>query len=77
MKTIGLIASNYVSGDFERLEDKRTLTSLPFGGRYRLIDFTLSNMVNSGITTVGIITPYNSGSLIDHIGVGKPWKLDR
>lgn len=77
MKAIGLISANYVSGDFAELTDRRTLASVPFGGRYRLIDFALSNMTNSGIRTVGVIAPYNSGSLIDHIGVGKPWSLDR
>ncbi len=77
MKTIGIVSANYVSGDFGELTNKRTLASIPFGGRYRLIDFALSNMTNSGIKTVGVIAPYNSGSLIDHIGVGKPWSLDR
>jgi glucose-1-phosphate adenylyltransferase len=51
--------------------------SVPFGGRYRLIDFPLSNMVNSGISTVGIITKSNYRSLMDHIGTGKPWDLSR
>ena len=77
MKAIGLISANYVSGDFESLTNRRTMASIPFGGRYRLIDFALSNMANSGITTVGVIAPYNSGSLIDHVGVGKPWSLDK
>ena len=77
MKTIGLISANYVSGDFGDLAKRRTLASIPFGGRYRLIDFALSNMTNSGIGTVGVIAPYNSGSLIDHVGVGKPWSLDK
>ena len=77
MKTIGLISANYVGSRFAELTENRTLASLPYGGRYRLIDFALSNMVNSGITTVGIIAPYNSGSLIDHIGIGNPWSLGR
>lgn len=77
MRTIGLISANYISGRFEALTEKRTLASLPYGGRYRLIDFALSNMVNSGIQTVGVISPYNSGSLIDHVGIGEPWGLDR
>jgi glucose-1-phosphate adenylyltransferase len=77
MKTIGLISANYSDEDFGDLTKERTLASLPFCGRYRLIDFPLSNMVNSGITTVGVVTPYNSGSLIDHIGTGSPWSLDR
>lgn len=77
MKTIGLISANYNSSSFGDLLDNRSLASLPYGGRYRLIDFALSNMVNSGITTVGVIAPYNSGSLIDHIGIGSPWSLGR
>lgn len=77
MKTIGLISANYNSKMFGELLASRSLASLPYGGRYRLIDFALSNMANSGITTVGIIAPYDSGSLIDHIGVGAPWGLDR
>ncbi len=77
MKTIGLISATYSGNGFGGLTKNRTLASLPFCGRYRLIDFALSNMVNSGIKTVGVITPYNSGSLIDHIGTGSPWSLDR
>ena len=53
------------------------MASVPFGCRYRLIDFTLSNMVNSGITHVGVITHYNYQSLMDHIGSGKDWDLAR
>jgi glucose-1-phosphate adenylyltransferase len=77
MKTIGLISANYQGSRFGELTENRSLASLPYGGRYRLIDFALSNMCNSGITTVGIIAPYNSGSLIDHIGEGSPWSLGR
>ena len=53
------------------------MASVPFGGRYRLIDFALSNMVNSDITKVGVITHYNYQSLLDHIGNGKDWDLAR
>ena len=77
MKTIGLISANYNSTSFDALLETRSLASLPFGGRYRLIDFALSNMSNSGITTVGIIAPHDSGSLTDHIGVGSAWSLSR
>ncbi len=77
MKTIGLISANYGSSSFSELLERRTLASLPYGGRYRLIDFALSNMSNSGITTVGVITPFDSGSLIDHIGSGSSWSLRR
>ncbi len=77
MKTIGLISANYQGVGFGALTEERTLASLPYGGRYRLIDFALSNLANSGITTVGVIAPYTSGSLIDHIGIGNPWSLGR
>ena len=59
------------------LTRRRAIASIPFGGRYRLIDFELSNMVNSDITKVGVITNYNYQSLMDHIGTGKDWDLAR
>lgn len=74
---MGLITTNYDTGDFGILTNERPSASLPFGGRYRLIDFPLSNMVNSGITTVGMITPHMYRSLMDHVGVGKEWNMDR
>lgn len=55
----------------------RTTASLPFCGRYRLIDFTLSNLVNSGITQIGIVTRSNYSSLMDHIRMGRDWDLNR
>lgn len=55
----------------------RTTASLPFCGRYRFIDFTLSNLVNSNITTIGIITRSNYSSLMDHIRMGRDWDLNR
>jgi glucose-1-phosphate adenylyltransferase len=51
--------------------------SVPFGGRYRLIDFPLSNMVNAGISKVGVATSTKFRSLLDHVGQGKPWDLSR
>jgi glucose-1-phosphate adenylyltransferase len=48
-----------------------------FGGKYRIIDFTLSNCINSGIDTVGVLTQYQPLKLNSHIGIGKPWDLDR
>ncbi len=56
---------------------RRTMASIPFGCRYRLIDFALSNMVNSDISKIGIVTHYNYQSLLDHIGTGKDWDLAR
>lgn len=55
----------------------RTTASLPFCGRYRFIDFTLSNLVNGGITTIGIMTRSNYSSLTDHIRMGRDWDLNR
>lgn len=76
-RIIGLISANYDTPELGELTSERTVASLPFGSRYRLIDFPLSNMVNSGITTVGIITPYKYRSIIDHLGAGGDWSLDR
>ena len=59
------------------LANERAKPAVPFAGKYRIIDFTLSNCVNSGINTVAVIPQYNPRSLARHIGVGKPWDLDR
>src|SRR4051794_39123806 len=67
-------------GEGERLSilsSVRAKPAVPFGGKYRIIDFTLSNCVNSGIDSVVILTQYNPRSLNDHIGLGRPWDLDR
>ena len=77
MTAVGLIFSNIHDQSVPELTRMRTMASVPFGGRYRLIDFGLSNMVNSGITKVGLITHYNYKSLLDHIGTGKDWDLAR
>lgn len=77
MRAVGIIFSNIHDDNLPELVRVRTLGSIPFGGRYRLIDFTLSNMVNSGIDTVGIITKSNYQSLMDHVGSGKDWDLAR
>lgn len=74
---IGVIFSNMHEENVPELVRRRTMASIPFGGRYRIIDFVLSNMVNSGITTVGIMANNNYRSLIDHIGSGKDWDLAR
>ncbi|MEP7199458.1 MAG: sugar phosphate nucleotidyltransferase [Chloroflexota bacterium] len=55
----------------------RTDAALPFAGKYRIIDFTLSNCVNSGIYNVAVLTQYQPRSLHEHVGIGKPWDLDR
>jgi glucose-1-phosphate adenylyltransferase len=74
---VGIISANYSNNSFAQLTKDRPVASLPFGGRYRLVDFPLSNMVNSGIFTVGLITPYMYRSIMDHVGVGKEWALSR
>ena len=74
---IGIIFSNLHEENVPELVRRRTMASIPYGGRYRIIDFVLSNMVNSGITTVGLMTSNNYRSLIDHIGSGKDWDLAR
>ena len=76
-RTVGIIFSNIHGKEVNELSAKRTLASVPFGGRYRIIDFVLSNMVNSGIINVGVITKYNFYSLMNHIGSGKSWDLSR
>lgn len=74
---LGLIYSSSYEFAVNQMTNFRTIASLPFGCRYRLIDFPLSNMVNAGISQVGIITKSNYRSLMDHIGSGRPWDLDR
>ena len=67
-------------GEGERLSilsQERAKPAVPFGGKYRIIDFTLSNCVNSDIDNVVVLTQYNPRSLNDHIGLGRPWDLDR
>lgn len=59
------------------LTKERAKPAVPFGGKYRIIDFTLSNCVNSGIDTVGVLTQYQPLELNDYIGNGQPWDLDR
>lgn len=77
MSAAGLIFSNIHDQSIRELTQNRTMASVPFGCRYRLIDFALSNMVNSDITKVGLVTHNNYQSLFDHIGNGKDWDLAR
>ena len=77
MAVAGLIFSNIHNSSVPELTGVRTIASIPFGCRYRLIDFPLSAMVNSGITKVGVIAHNNYQSLMDHIGTGKDWDLAR
>lgn len=77
MGTAGIIFSDGRFSQVDELVRKRTEASIPFGGRYRLIDFALSNMVNADITQVAVIAKRNYQSLMDHIGSGKDWDLSR
>lgn len=74
---VGLLFSNVHEERVRELTGKRAMASVPFGGRYRLIDFQLSNMVNCGINKVGVLTKSNYQSLMDHLGSGKAWDLSR
>lgn len=74
---LGIIFSNAYDEVIPQVTSHRTMGSVPFAGRYRLIDFQLSNMVNAGIPQVGILTNSNYRSLMDHIGNGKAWDLAR
>jgi glucose-1-phosphate adenylyltransferase len=75
-----VIAVILAGGEGERLSilsSVRAKPAVPFGGKYRIIDFTLSNCVNSEVDNVVVLTQYNPRSLNDHIGLGRPWDLDR
>lgn len=74
---LGIINATNELDTFQQLTAHRPLAALPFAGRYRLIDFMLSNMVNSGITNVAIFTGHGVRSLMDHLGSGKQWDLAR
>ncbi|MGN1051450.1 MAG: sugar phosphate nucleotidyltransferase, partial [Acutalibacteraceae bacterium] len=74
---LGIIFANINDEVIPQLTNHRTLASVPFGGKYRLIDFPLSNMSNSGINNVGVITESNYLSLMDHVGSGNAWDLSK
>ena len=74
MNVMGIIFAS--DGNIGSLTDKRTMGSLPYGGRYRQIDFHLSNMAAAGIRRVGIISRHNYQSLMNHIGSGEEWGLE-
>lgn len=74
---IGILFASDSEVHMNELTIHRTSASLPFGGRYRMIDFALSNLVNCGISTIGIVTRNNYNSLMDHIRMGRDWDLNR
>jgi glucose-1-phosphate adenylyltransferase len=77
MRILAVILAGGVGSRLSVLTQKRTKPAVPFAGKYRIIDFTLSNCVNSGIFTIGVCTQYRPRSLNDHIRSGRPWDLDR
>ena len=76
-RVVALILAGGQGDRLSVLSEERAKPAVIFGGRYRIIDFALSNCVNSGITRVGVLTQYRPRSLNDHIGIGRPWDLDR
>jgi glucose-1-phosphate adenylyltransferase len=76
-KLLGIIDATTYHNDLEELLAHRSLAALPIGGRYRIIDFVLSNMVNSGISSVAIFPKLKYRSLMDHLESGKNWGLNR
>lgn len=77
MRLAAVIDATVTIPGLKDLSMYRSSASIPFAGRYRLIDFTLSNIVNSNINSVGVFASQQSVSLMDHIGKGKSWDLDR
>ena len=77
METLALILAGGRGSRLDILSERRSKPAVPFAGKFRIIDFALSNCTNSGIYQIGILTQYLPLSLNEHIGVGKPWDLDR
>lgn len=76
-KCLGIINLDENGNRMNQLVEYRPLASVPFAGRYRIIDFVLSNMTNSGVGSIGIFTKNRSRSLMDHLSNGRPWDLHR
>lgn len=74
---LGIIFPNAYDNLIPEMVTDRTMASIPFGGRYRLVDFILSSMVNSGISNVSLVVKQNYHSLMDHLGTGREWDLSR
>jgi len=75
--TMGIILTGGKNNRLKELSGMRAISAVPVAGKYRAIDFVLSNMVNSGITNIGMLAQYSFHSLMDHLGSGKEWDLDR
>ena len=76
-RTLAVILAGGEGERLSLLSGVRAKPAVPFAGKFRIIDFTLSNCVNSGLTNVMVLTQYAPMSLNDHIGAGRPWDLDR
>lgn len=74
---LAMVLAGGASDELPILTTHRSKAALPYGGRYRVIDFCLSNCSNSGISSVAILAQYNPASLVAHVGNGKPWDLNR
>lgn len=77
MKMCGIIFSEMYSDELNAFTHDRNMAAIPYGGRYRLVDFALSNMVNSGITSVGVLAKQHYHSLMTHLGNTQEWDLNR
>lgn len=77
MKMTGIIFSEMYSDALNSFTQDRNMGAIPFGGRYRLVDFALSNMVNSGILNVGVLVKQHYHSLMDHLSNTQEWDLNR
>jgi len=74
---MAVLSLNEKQDNIKSLTNYRPLCTIPIGGRYRIIDFILSNLVNANVDNIGLLAPFNSRSLVDHVGSGKPWNLNR
>src|SRR6185436_18060057 len=77
MRVLAILMAGGAGTRLTVLSDTRAKPAVPFAGKYRIIDFTLSNCVNSDIFDISVLTQYRPHSLNQHIGIGKPWDLDR
>src|SRR5512138_2011810 len=76
-KVLGVIMAGGQGERLSLLSEKRAKPAVPFAGKYRIIDFALSNTVNSGLYALAVLTQYRPHSLMHHIGIGDPWDLNR
>lgn len=76
-RVLAVVLAGGASERLSILAAERAKPAVPFGGKYRIIDFTLSNCSNSGIYNVAVLTQFNPRSLAQHVGVGRPWDMDR